>query len=95
MNILNNNRPSNIEPCGIPQLISDHLLYEEPTLFLWFFKLKWSNKKLRLSKSNPYASNFAINKACDKRPYALHKSIQIAPKQSQSMLHGICFLETT
>ena len=34
MNILNNNRPSNIEPCGIPQLISDHLLYEEPTLFL-------------------------------------------------------------
>ena len=34
MTILNNNRPNNIEPCGIPQLISDHLLYEESTLFL-------------------------------------------------------------
>ena len=30
MNILNNSRP-NIEPCGIPRKISDHLLYEKPT----------------------------------------------------------------
>ena len=36
MNILNNNR-HNTEICGIPQKISDHLLYEEPTLVLWFF----------------------------------------------------------
>ena len=33
MNILNNSRP-NIEPCGIARQISDHLLYEEPTLVL-------------------------------------------------------------
>ena len=38
MNILNNSRLT-IEPCGIPWQISDHLLYEEPTLVLWFFKL--------------------------------------------------------
>ena len=38
MNILNNNRP-NIEPCFISQQISDHLLYEVPTLVLCFFKL--------------------------------------------------------
>ena len=31
INILNNNGP-NIEPWGIPRQISDHLLYEEPTL---------------------------------------------------------------
>ena len=37
MNIFNNHR-FNIETCGIPQQISD-LLYEEPTLVLWFFKL--------------------------------------------------------
>ena len=38
MNILNNNGP-NIEPCGIPQQISDHLLCEKPTLVLCFLKL--------------------------------------------------------
>ena len=38
MNILNNNG-LNIEPCGILRQISDHLLYEEPALVLWFFKL--------------------------------------------------------
>ena len=38
MNIVNNNGP-NIEPCGIPRQISDHLLYEEPTLLLCFLKL--------------------------------------------------------
>ena len=32
MNILNINGP-NIEPCGIPWQISNHLLYEEPTCF--------------------------------------------------------------
>ena len=31
MKIVNNNGP-NIEPWGNPQQISDHLLYEEPTL---------------------------------------------------------------
>ena len=39
MNILNNNR-HNIEPFGIPQQISDHLLYQEPTLVLHFLKLR-------------------------------------------------------
>ena len=39
MNILNNIGP-NIEPWGIPQQISDHLLYEEPTLVLCFFELR-------------------------------------------------------
>ena len=38
MNILNNNW-SNIEPCGIPRQISDHLLYEKPTLVLYIFEL--------------------------------------------------------
>ena len=38
MNISNNNE-SNIEPCGIPQQISCHLLYEEPNLVLCFLKL--------------------------------------------------------
>ena len=38
MNILNNSGPD-IEPCGVPQQISDHLLYEEPTLVLWFLKV--------------------------------------------------------
>ena len=38
INILNNNGP-NVETCGIPWEISDHLLYEEPTLVLCFFKL--------------------------------------------------------
>ena len=33
INILNNSGP-NIEPWGIPKQISDHLLYEEPTLVL-------------------------------------------------------------
>ena len=33
INILNNSGP-NIEPWGIPRLISDHLLYEEPILVL-------------------------------------------------------------
>ena len=39
MNLLNKSGP-NIEPCGIPWQISDHLLYEEPTLVLWFLKLR-------------------------------------------------------
>ena len=39
MNILNNIGP-NIEPWGIRQQISDHLLYEEPTLVLCFLKLR-------------------------------------------------------
>ena len=38
INISNNNGP-NVEPCGIPRQISDHLLYEEPTLVLCFFKV--------------------------------------------------------
>ena len=60
MHVLNNNGP-NIEPCGIPRQISDHLLYEAPNLVLCFFKIRKSNRKLRLPISNPYASNFAIN----------------------------------
>ena len=39
MNILNNSGP-NIEPWDIPRQISDHLLYEEPTLALCFLKLR-------------------------------------------------------
>ena len=78
MNILNNSGP-NIEPWGIPRQISDHLLYEEPTLVLCFLKLRQSNRKLRLPTSNPYASNFAINKSCDKQSYVLDKSIKIVP----------------
>ena len=39
MNILNNSGPNN-EPWVIPQQISDHLLYEEPTLVLYFLKLR-------------------------------------------------------
>ena len=38
---------------------------------------KVSNRKLRLPTSNPYASNFAIDKSCDKHSYALEKSIKI------------------
>ena len=38
MNILKNSGPD-IEPCGVPQQISDHLLYEEPPLVLWFLKV--------------------------------------------------------
>ena len=38
INISNNSGP-NIRPCGIPQKITDHLLFEEPTLVLCFFKL--------------------------------------------------------
>ena len=38
MNILNNNGP-NIEPYGIPRQISDHMIYQEPTLVLCFLKL--------------------------------------------------------
>ena len=34
MNILNNDGP-NIEPCGIPRQISDFLLYEEPTFYVF------------------------------------------------------------
>ena len=64
---------------GIPRQISDHLLYEEPTLVLCFLKLKRSNKKLRLPISNPCASNFAINRSCDKQSYALDKFIKIVP----------------
>ena len=40
MNIINNSG-LNIEPCGIPQQISDHLLHEEPTLLLCFLKLRY------------------------------------------------------
>ena len=39
INILNNNEP-NIEPSGIPQQISDHLQYEEPTLVICLLKLR-------------------------------------------------------
>ena len=39
MNILNNSGP-NIEPCGITWQISDHLLYEEPILVIYFLKLR-------------------------------------------------------
>ena len=39
MDILNNSGPNN-EPWGIAWQISDHLLYEEPTLVLCFLKLK-------------------------------------------------------
>ena len=38
MNILNNSSP-NIYPWGIPRQISDHLLYGETTLVLFFLKL--------------------------------------------------------
>ena len=38
MNIKNNNGP-NIEACSISRQISDHLLYEEPTLVIFVFKL--------------------------------------------------------
>ena len=78
MNILNNSGP-NREPCGIAQQISDHVLYEEPTLGLCFLKLRQSNRKLRLPKSNTYVSNFAINKSCNKQSYSLDKSIKIVP----------------
>ena len=37
--LLNYSGP-NIEPYGIPRQISDHLLYEEPTLVLCFLKLR-------------------------------------------------------
>ena len=37
MNILNNSG-LNVELCGIPWQILDHLLYDEPTLFLCFLK---------------------------------------------------------
>ena len=76
INILNNSGP-NREPCGIAQEISDHLLYEKPTLGLCFLKLRQSNRKLRLPRSNTYASNFAINKSCKKQSYSLDKSIKI------------------
>ena len=39
MNILNKSGP-NIESWRIPRQISDHLLYEEPTLVLCFLKLR-------------------------------------------------------
>ena len=39
MNISNIRGP-NIEPSGIPWEISDHVLYEEPTLILYFLKLR-------------------------------------------------------
>ena len=39
MNILNNSG-LNIEPWGISRQISDHFLYEKPTLVLCFLKLK-------------------------------------------------------
>ena len=39
MNTLNNSGP-NIEAWGIPQQITDHLLYEEPTLVLSLLKLR-------------------------------------------------------
>ena len=39
MNTLKNSGP-NIEPWGIPQQISDHLLYEEPTFVLCLLKLR-------------------------------------------------------
>ena len=84
INILNSSGP-NIEPCGIPQQISDHLLYEEAALVLCFLKLRKSNRKFRLSISNSYASNFAITKSCDKQSHALDKSIKIVPtKPSKS-----------
>ena len=38
MNILNNSGPK-IDPWGIPQQVSFHLLYEEPTFVLCFLKL--------------------------------------------------------
>ena len=63
MDIWNNSGP-NLEPCVIPWQISDHLLYEEPTLVLYFLE---SNRKLRLPSSNPYDSNFEINKSCDEQ----------------------------
>ena len=59
MNMLNNSGP-NIEPWGVSQQVSDHLLYEEPSLVLCF-------RKLRLPTPNPYASNFAISESCDKQ----------------------------
>ena len=78
-NILKNSGP-NIEPWGISRQISDHSLYEEPTLGPCFLKLRFeTNRKLRLTISNPYACNFAINKSCDKQSYALDKSIKIVP----------------
>ena len=39
MNISNNSGP-NIEPHGILRQISDHFLYEEPTLVLCFLRLR-------------------------------------------------------
>ena len=65
MNILSNKRP-NIEPCGIPRQISEHLQHEETTIVLSSIKLMLYNRKLRLPISNPYASNFTINNSCDK-----------------------------
>ena len=38
MNILNNSMLNN-ESCGIPRHFSNHFLFEEPFLVLWFFKL--------------------------------------------------------
>ena len=78
MTILNNSGP-NTEPWGISRQISDHLLYEEPTLVICFLKRRYSNTKLKLPISNPYASSFVINKSCDKQSHALHQSIKIAP----------------
>ena len=79
INILNSSGP-NIEPCGIPQQISDHLLYEEAALVLCFLKLRRSNRKFRLSIANSYASN-----SCDKQSHDLDKSIKIVPtKPSKS-----------
>ena len=84
INILNNllNNGPDIEPCGIPPQILDHLLCEEPTLVLCFFKLRSYNTKLRLPTSNPDTYNFAVNKSCDKHSYALEKSIKTVPTEA-------------
>ena len=81
MDIWNNSGP-NIEPCVIPWQISDHLLYEEPTLVLYFVE---SKRKLRLPSSNPYDSNFAINKSCDKQK--IKKEISLSTVTPQGRLN--------
>ena len=76
---MSNNRGSKIEPCGIPNSISCHKLYElfTHTPCFLFDKQLWINFKV--DKVKPYELSFAIRSSFLRQSGALERLVNRAP----------------
>ena len=69
----------NIDPCGSPGIICNHLLKDEPTFTVCCRLERESCMSLKLFSQTPYASSFAIIKTSLTQSQAFIKSINNVP----------------